>query len=100
MLAQSLMVIIAEKVVLRQGHSLPRVIWCAEEARLRLLRARVTMAGHDSLCLLPFPSCSSVVRIATRPHRSCLNLTTTGETSKTASIFAKRQNGRQVTTGG
>lgn len=62
MLAQSLMVIIAEKVVLRQGHGLPRVIWCAEEARLRLLRARVTMAGHDSLCLLPVPElflCSS-----------------------------------------
>lgn len=53
MLAQSLMVIIAEKVVLRQGHGLPWSIWCAEEARLRLLRARETMAGHDSLCLLP-----------------------------------------------
>lgn len=55
MLAQSLMVIIAEKVVLRQGHGLRWSIWCAEEARLRLLRARVNMAGHDSLCLLPAP---------------------------------------------
>lgn len=33
MLAQSLMVIIAEKVVLRQGHGLlSRPVWCAEEA--------------------------------------------------------------------
>lgn len=31
MLAQSLMAIIAEKVVLRQGPGLPRPISCAEE---------------------------------------------------------------------
>lgn len=32
MLAQSLMAIIAEKVVLRQGYGLPWPVWCAEEA--------------------------------------------------------------------
>lgn len=44
----------------------------------------------------PLPNCPCVVRNATWPHRRCLNLATAGETSKTASLSAKRHNGRQV----
>lgn len=60
---------------------------------MRPLRARVTMVGHDSLCLFSAPElflCSSSCDVT---RRGCLNMTTARETSKTASLSAKKKNG-------